>query len=129
MDAIHNSSIGGHFGIQDNYQKAKGLFYWLSMKKDFAEFINAYDMCKKCKKESVPYPGLLQPLMVPDKPWSQITIGFIEVLPNVKGKSVIWVIVDKMTKFSHFISFKHPYPAESLAEVYLNQIYKLHGFP
>lgn len=99
------------------------------MKKDLMEFIEACDVCKQCKTENVAYPGLLQPLPVPDKPWSHITMDFIEALPNAEGKSVIWVIVDRMTKYSHFISLKHPYSAEGLAEIYLNQVYKLHGFP
>lgn len=56
-------------------------------------------------------------------------MDFIEALPSAEGKSVIWVIVDRMTKYSHFLALKHPYTAEGLAEVYLNQVYKLHGFP
>lgn len=99
------------------------------MKKDIEEFINACDMCKQCKTKGVPYPGLLQPLKVPEKPWSQITMYFIETLPNAKGKSVIWVVVDRMTKYSNFIALQHPHTAEGLAEIYLNQVYKLHGFP
>lgn len=119
----------GHSEIQASYQRAKRLFYWLGMKKDFEGFINVCDVCKKCKIESVSYPGLLQPLMVPDKPWRQIIMHFIEALPSAEGKSVIWVIVDRMIKYCYFIALKHPYMAESLAETYLNQIYKLHGFP
>lgn len=120
MEVIHNPSIGGHSGIQASYQKAKNLFYWPGMKNDFQEFINACDVCRRCKTENVPYPGLLQPLEVPEKPWSQITMDFIEALPNSEGKSVIWVIVNRMTKYSHFIALKHPYTTESLAEIYLN---------
>lgn len=129
MEVIHTSSIGGHSGIQASYQRAKGLFYWVCMRKDFEEFISACDVCKKYKIESVPHPGLLQPLSVPNTPWSQLTMDFIEVLPNSEGKSVIWVIVNIMTKYSHFFALKHPYTAESLAKIYLNQVYKLHGFP
>lgn len=129
LEAIHNTSIGGHSGIQASYKKAKTLFYWPGMRQDFQDFINACEVCRKCKTESVPYPGLLQPLGVPDKPWSQVTMDFIEALPNSGGRSVIWVIVDRMTKYSHFIALKHPYNAEGLAEIYLNHIHKLHGFP
>lgn len=129
MEAIHDSSVGGHSGIQASYQKVKSFFYWPGMKKDFQEFINACDICKKCKTENVSYPGLLQPLAIPEKPWSQVTMDFIEALPNSEGKSVIWVIVDRMTKYRHFISLSHPYTAEGLAEIYLSQIYKLHGLP
>lgn len=46
-------------------------------------------------------------------------MDFIEALPNSEGKSVIWVIVDILTKYSHFIPLKHPYTIESLAEISL----------
>lgn len=56
-------------------------------------------------------------------------MDFIEALPNSEDKSIIWVIVDRMTKYNHFIALKHPYNVEGLASTYLNSIYKLHGFP
>lgn len=56
-------------------------------------------------------------------------MDFIEALPNAEAKSVIWVIVDRMTKYNYFNALKHPYTAESLAEIYLSQIYKRCGFP
>lgn len=46
VEAIHNSSLGGHSGMQASYRKAKGLFYWMGMK-DLEEFISACDICKK----------------------------------------------------------------------------------
>lgn len=106
IEAIHGSAIFGHSGVQASYQRAKGLFYWMGMKKDFKGFIK--DVCKRYKSETVPYPGMLQPLSVLEKPWSQVTMDFIEALPNAEGKSVIWVVVDRMTKYSYsFLSNTH----------------------
>lgn len=59
MEVIHNSSVGGHSGVQASYQRRKSLFYWNGMKKDFEEFISVCDVCKKCKTENVAYPALL----------------------------------------------------------------------
>lgn len=73
------------------------------------------------------YPGLLQPLPIPTNPWSQISMDFIEGLPNSGGKKVIWVIVDRLTKYGHFIPLSHPYIAEILAELFLQHIHRLHG--
>lgn len=129
METVHDSSIGGHSGIHGSYQKAKKYFYWKGMKKDIQEFVEACDVCKQCKSENVLYPGMLQPLPIPEKPWSQVTMDFIEALPNSEGRSVIWVVVDRITKYSHFIALKHPYTAENLTEIYYNQIHKLPGFP
>ena len=41
--------------------------------------------------------------------------------------SVILVVVDKFSKFTHFMPLKHPYSAASVARVFLDNIYKLHG--
>lgn len=51
MEEIHNSSIGGNSGMQASNQKAKGMFYWAGMKKEFEEYISACDVCKKCKQK------------------------------------------------------------------------------
>lgn len=45
------------------------------------------------------------------------------------GKNVIWVILDRFTKYSHFIYVSHPYTTTSLAKVFLDVVYKLHGLP
>lgn len=56
-------------------------------------------------------------------------MDFIESLPNSEGYTVIWVIVDRFSKAAHFIPLKHPYTAQVLAEVFMSQIFKLHGLP
>ncbi|KAL0455225.1 UNVERIFIED_CONTAM: hypothetical protein Slati_0861700 [Sesamum latifolium] len=56
-------------------------------------------------------------------------MDFIEGLPNSEGKDSILVVVDRLTKYSHFIALKHPYTATSVAKVFFDNIYKLHGLP
>ncbi|KAL0381340.1 UNVERIFIED_CONTAM: hypothetical protein Sangu_0198300 [Sesamum angustifolium] len=48
-------------------------------------------------------------------------------LPNSKGEDSILVVVDRLTKYSHFIALKHPYTAISVAKMFFDNIYKLHG--
>ena len=56
-------------------------------------------------------------------------MDFIEGLPKSSGKEVIWVIVDRMSKYAHFIALSHPYTASTLAQLFLDHVYKLHGAP
>ena len=56
-------------------------------------------------------------------------MDFIEGLPKSEGYSVILVIVDRLTKYAHFLPIKHPYTAISIAKLFLDNIVKLHGMP
>lgn len=53
------------------------------------------------------YPGMLQP-PVPTQIWEDVTVDSIEGLPSSHGKDLILVIVDRFTKYGHFLSLTHP---------------------
>jgi hypothetical protein len=56
-------------------------------------------------------------------------MDFIEGLPKVGGKSVILTVVDRFSKYAHFIALGHPYTAASVARAFFDGIVRLHGFP
>lgn len=56
-------------------------------------------------------------------------MDFIEGLPNSSGTKLIWVMVDRLTKYAHFLDLSHPYTTEGLDLLYLEKIHKLHGVP
>jgi hypothetical protein len=56
-------------------------------------------------------------------------MDFIEGLPKVHGKSVILTVVDRFSKYAHFIALGHPYTASSVARAFFDGIVRLHGFP
>jgi hypothetical protein len=56
-------------------------------------------------------------------------MDFIDGLPKSEGYSVILVVVDRLTKYAHFMPLKHPYTSSSVALVLFNNIVKLHGVP
>ncbi|KAL0420985.1 UNVERIFIED_CONTAM: Transposon Ty3-G Gag-Pol polyprotein [Sesamum latifolium] len=96
---------------------------------DVNAWVKECEVCQRAKHENNPYPGLLQPLPIPDQAWSCISMNFIEGLPSSEGKDSILVIVDRLTKYSHFIPLKHPYTASFIAKTFFDNIYKLHGLP
>jgi transposase InsO family protein len=57
-------------------------------------------------------------------------MDFIVGLPRTRsGYDSIWVIVDRLTKVTHFIPVKTSYSGPQLAELYMSRIVCLHGVP
>uniref|UniRef100_A0A8R7NYH1 Integrase catalytic domain-containing protein n=1 Tax=Triticum urartu TaxID=4572 RepID=A0A8R7NYH1_TRIUA len=61
--------------------------------------------------------------------WTRLSMDFIEGLPKFEGKEVIFVVVDRLTKFAHFLPLSHPFNVKSVAQVFIDNVIKLHGPP
>lgn len=129
IQLIHTGPDGGHFGVEATHRKSSSLFCWKGLKKVIIKAVRNCDICLRNKSDNVLYPGLLQPLAIPGRIWEEISMDFIDGLPNSKGNTSIWVIVDRLSKFPHFIPLTHPSTAQKLAKIYIDRIYKLHGLP
>ena len=62
--------------------------------------------------------------------WEDINKGFVVWLPRTRRQNdSIWVIMDRLTKFAHFILVKSTYTTEEYEIIYINEIVSLHGIP
>jgi hypothetical protein len=127
--ACHSSALGGHSGVNATYHRLKRHFIWKGMRSDVESYIKQCDTCQRAKHSHTHPAGLLQPLPIPSGIWRDLSMDFIEGLPKSDGFSVIMVVVDRLTKFAHFIPVKHPYTAASIAKLFLDTVVKLHGMP
>lgn len=80
------------------------------------------------QKWNTKMPALLQPLPVPSQAWEIISLDFVEGLPTSDRYNAILVVVDKFSKYGQFIPIHHPYTAMHIARLFMDNIYKLHGF-
>lgn len=129
LQHMHASALGGHSRQQHTYQRIKQVFFWPGLKKDVEEIIRNCTVCIQNKLDNQPYVGLLQPLPVPQQAWNEISLDFVEGLPRSEGKDSIIVVIDRFTKYAHFIALTHPYTASEVAKAFFNTIYRLHGLP
>ncbi|KAJ0481982.1 putative nucleotidyltransferase, Ribonuclease H [Helianthus annuus] len=127
LQYCHDSPVGGHSGYHATLQRFKGFFYWKGQSKMVREWVRKCTICQQSKYETVASPGLVQPLPVPTCVFSEISMDFIVGLPKSKGKNVIFVVVDRLTKYAHFMGMTHPISANSVAKAFVDNVYKLHG--
>ena len=126
----HGTPYSIHPGSVKMYQDLKPFYWWPGMKRDVAKYVERCLTCQQVKAEHQRPSGPLQPLRIPEWKWEDISMDFILGLPlTPKGYSVIWVIVDRLTKSAHFLPLKRNHTMEDLALLYIQNIVRLHGVP
>ncbi|KAK1680969.1 hypothetical protein QYE76_041817 [Lolium multiflorum] len=127
--ALSLAHSAGHEGVQKTLHRLRADFYIPGDGVLVRDWVRACVTCQRNKTETLRPAGLLQPLDVPSQVWADISMDFIEGLPKVGGKSVILTVVDRFSKYAHFIALGHPYTAASVARAFFDGIVRLHGFP
>jgi hypothetical protein len=97
------------------------------MKIEIARCVAKCDTCRRVKAVHMKTVGPLQSLPIPTWKWEDISMDFVVGLPKIsKGYDSIWVIVDRLTKTTHFLPVKVKYPVITYAELYIACILSLH---
>jgi transposase InsO family protein len=129
LKARHDSPMVGHPGITKTMELVSRDYTWKGMRKDIETYIGG---CAVCQRTKVPHSrphGLLKTLEVPTRPWSDISMDFVEPLPKSKGYDSILVVVDRLTKWAIFLPTTTRIKASDLADILLDSVFTNHGFP
>jgi hypothetical protein len=108
LSELHATPTAGHSGFTKTYDRVKRSFFWDGMKQDIRKFVAECEVCQRNKGETVKSPGTLQPLLIPPAIWKDISMDFITGLPKSGNKSVIMVVVDRLSKYAHFCCSSPP---------------------
>lgn len=119
---------GGISQIEETLHRVRTTFYWKGIRNQIWKFIQECDICQ-CQKTELTQPaGLLSPLPIPRHIWTDIN-GLYWRPSNFKGEIDHFVVVDRQSKYEHFIPLGHPYTISMVAQVFFKGIFKLHGMP
>nr|GFC76020.1 reverse transcriptase domain-containing protein [Tanacetum cinerariifolium] len=100
------------------------------MKADITTYVSKCLMCAKVKADHQRPSGLLVQPTIHVWKWDNITMDFITKLrKSSQGFDTIWVIVDRLTKFAHFLPIRENDPMDKLARLYLDRVVTRHGTP
>ncbi|KAL4030883.1 hypothetical protein IC575_009137 [Cucumis melo] len=130
LTEAHSSPFTMHPGSTKMYQDLRSVYWWRNMKREVTDFVSRCLVCQQVKAPRQRPAGLLQPLNVPGWKWKSVSMDFITGLPRtLKGYTVIWVVVDTLTKSAHFVPGKSTYTASKWGQLYMTKIVRLHGVP
>ncbi|GJV68399.1 putative reverse transcriptase domain-containing protein [Tanacetum coccineum] len=129
MHESHKSKYSINPGSDKMYQDLKKLYWWPNIKAEISTYVTKFLTCTKVKAECQKPSVLVQPL-IPVWKWENITMDFVTKLPKtLTGQDTIWVIVDRLTKFAHFLPMRENDSMEKLTRQYLKKIVTRHGIP
>ncbi|XP_031505831.1 uncharacterized protein LOC116268232 [Nymphaea colorata] len=129
FEHFHSTPSAGHEGAAKTASRIRGQFWWEGFKSDIRQMVRQCHTCQREKYEAIKPPGLLHPLPIPTRPWVDVSMDFIDALPKSENKEAILVVVDRLSKYSHFAPLPRHYNGPMVAEVYHNHVGKLHGMP
>jgi hypothetical protein len=130
LDEAHPLRYSIHPRSIKMYHDLRHRFWWTRMKHETAHYVSECDTCQKVKADYMKPRGLLQPLNILEWTWDDISMDFIVGLPMTARKfDSIWVIVDRLSKSTHFIPVNTNYKVQKYVEIYIDCVLYLHGVP
>ncbi|KAK3510624.1 hypothetical protein QTP70_011878 [Hemibagrus guttatus] len=129
MQWIHEAPSSGHPVIQRSTQLVRRQFWWPSLTSDVEEHVRACSTCvQTCTSRQLPE-GLLEPLPIPQRPWSHLSVDFLTDLPDSGGHTAVLVVVDRFSKGCKLIPLKGLPSAMQTVEALFLHVFQNFGLP
>ncbi|KAB5587674.1 Retrovirus-related Pol polyprotein [Ceratobasidium theobromae] len=129
QEAHDELSESAHSGYAKTYNRIASLYYWPKMSKNIMQYVLTCDICQKAKPRRHGPRGYLQPIPIPTQPFEVLSMDFIMDLPKSNGFNAIYVIVDKLTKYAHFLPCTTHINEEETAQLFHDSIWCHYGLP
>ncbi|KAL1197121.1 hypothetical protein V5N11_002000 [Cardamine amara subsp. amara] len=107
----------------------EAVYFWPRMRDTVEFYVKTCLVCQQDKAENKQPAGLLEPLLVPERPWESVSLDFISALPDSEGFGSIMVIIDRFSKYGSFVACPRDCTAEGAARAFFKNVVKFWGLP
>ncbi|KAL0194547.1 hypothetical protein M9458_008119 [Cirrhinus mrigala] len=129
LSLIHEDPSAGHPGILATQELVGNKFWWPSMNQQITSFVKDCVVCNQIKSQHQRPAGLLQPLPIPERPWSHLAVDFVTDLPPSNHNTTVLTIIDRFSKACRFIPLPKLPTAWETAQILLHQVFRFYGLP
>ena len=131
VSLCYDTKVAGHPGHFKTLELVSRSYWWLNMSWYVGMYVSHCELCLRTKIQHRVPTGELQPLPILEECWVVISVDFILELLESGGYNSIMVAVDSAGKHSHFIEMVTTVTgtAAGAANLYLQNVWKLHGLP
>ena len=125
----HDSKLADHARRWKTLEPVSQNYWWPQISRYIGRYVFTCHMCLHIKASHQPPVRELNPLPIPNAPWDTISVDFIVKLPESEGKDAVMVVVNSITKHSHFMNMVTTLCVTGTARLYIQHIWKHHGLP
>ncbi len=129
VQLVHSNPSSGHPGIAATLHLLNNKFWWSTLRTDTITFIQNCTVCNTAKSPHQLPAVLLQPLPIPQCPWSHLAIDFVTDLPSSQGHTTILTVVDRFSKACRLIPLPKLPTALETAEALCHNVFRFYGLP
>ena len=124
---LHDDPSAAHPGRDAVMYSIRQNYYWPSLATDVPEWVQNCDKCQHIKIYPRKPHGTLKPIDPTPRPWGVVTSDLITGLPTCQGYDAIWTATCKATKAKHIAPTTSTLDSRGLYQLYLENVWKLHG--
>jgi hypothetical protein len=122
MREAHDANYSGHMGFKKTLDLLQRHYWWPGMRKDIESYVKTCESCQRNKSSTQAPAGPLQPLPIPDRRWSSVSMDLITDLPvTPRGYDSVLVLVDRLSKMAHFVPCNKTLSSQELAEYFCSR--------
>uniref|UniRef100_A0A8C7TQH1 Gypsy retrotransposon integrase-like protein 1 n=1 Tax=Oncorhynchus mykiss TaxID=8022 RepID=A0A8C7TQH1_ONCMY len=125
----HVLPSSGHPGVRRTVGSLRGRYWWPTLARDVKVYVSSCSVCAQSKAPRHLPRGKLQPLPVPQRPWSHLSVDFLTDLPLSQGNTTVLVIVDRFSKSCRLLPLPGIPTALQTAEALFTHVFRHYGVP